>query len=175
MNKNDCYFLGYIAKSHGIKGEVSIKLDVDNPYEYSNLESVFIELQGKLIPFFIEKIAIKDKNFAAVKFEGVDSEPQAEGILHAELYLPLSVLPALSGNKFYYHEVIGFIVKDKKLGEVGTITNILDYPHQSVIQIAKGEKEILIPINDDIILNVNRKDKLVEISAPEGLIELYLE
>lgn len=174
MNKNDCYFLGYVAKTHGIKGEVSIKLDVDNPYEYSELESVFLEIQGKLIPFFIESISIKDKGFASVKFEGIDQEPQATNLLHTELFLPLSILPPLSGNKFYFHEVIGFHVKDKDFGLVGIIKDVLDYPHQSVLQVMRDNKEVLIPITDEIILNVDRIKKLVEIDAPIGLIELYL-
>lgn len=174
MNKNDCYFLGYVAKTHGIKGEVSIKLDVDNPYEYSELESVFLEIQGKLIPFFIESISIKDKGFASVKFEGIDQEPQATSLLHTELFLPLSILPPLSGNKFYFHEVIGFQVEDKDFGPVGIIKDVLDYPHQSVLQIMRDNKEVLIPITDEIIINIDRAKKTVSVDTPTGLIELYL-
>ncbi len=174
MKKEDCYFLGYVAKTHGIKGDVSIKLDVDNPYEYSELESVFLEIQGKLIPFFIDSISIKDKNFAAVKFEGIDNEPQAANLLHTELFLPLSILPPLKGNKFYYHEVIDFEVIDKDFGQVGIIKDVLDYPHQSVLQVMRDTKEILIPITDEIITNVDRTKKIVEVDTPIGLIELYL-
>ena len=174
MNKEDCYFLGYIAKTHGIKGDVSIKLDVDNPNEYSKLESIFLDIQGKLIPFFIDSITIKDKGFAAVKLEGIDTEPQASNLLHTEIFLPLSVLPPLKGNKFYFHEVIDFQVIDKDFGSVGTIKDVLDYPHQSVLQVMRDDKEILIPITDEIITHVDRVKKIVEVDTPIGLIELYL-
>jgi 16S rRNA processing protein RimM len=174
MNKSDCYFLGYISKPHGIKGEVNVKLDVDNPYEYSEMESVFLEVQGKLVPFFIESISIRDKGFALIKFEGIDNEAQASAMVQSQLFLPLSILPPLQGNKFYYHEVIDFKVSDKSFGEVGLVKDVLEYPHQAVLQVLKADKEILIPITDAIILNVDRQLKTIFIAAPEGLIELYL-
>jgi 16S rRNA processing protein RimM len=175
MNKEECFYLGHTVKLHGYKGEINIKLDVDSPHDYQEMESVFIELNGQLVPFFITSIKVKDKGFAAVKFEGIDTIEQAEKLLSLQLYLPLAVLPKLSGNKFYYHEVTDFSVIDKNFGEVGTVKQVLDFPNQAVLQVYKGEKEILIPVTDEIILDVDRKTKTVHTKAPEGLIELYLE
>ena len=174
MNKEDCFFLGHIARIHGFKGEVSIKLDVDNPNSYKKLESVFIEINDKLVPFFIDQIDIRDKGFATVKLNGVDTEEKAQNLLHASLYLPLNFLPPLKGNKFYYHEVEGFKVIDKVKGDIGTLRQVLDYPHQAILQVICNEKEILIPITDEIINRVDRLNKAIEITAPEGLIEFYL-
>lgn len=173
MNKEDCFFLGHIARIHGFKGEVSIKLDVDDPNSYKKLESVFIEINDKLVPFFIDKIDIRDKGFAIVKLNGVDTEEKAQNLLHSPLYLPLNFLPPLKGNKFYYHEVEGFKVIDKVKGDVGVLRQVLDYPHQAILQVIFNEKEILIPITDEIINRVDRLNKVIEITAPEGLIEFY--
>ena len=90
------------------------------------------------------------------------------------MYLPLSELPELSGTEFYFHEVPGFSVVDKTRGEIGDIRQILDFPSQAVMQVFFKEKEILIPINPQVILEVNRKKKEIQIDAPEGLIDLYL-
>jgi 16S rRNA processing protein RimM len=174
MTKDDCFYLGYIVKLHGYKGEISIKLDVDYPEDYKQMESVFIEVNGQLIPFFITSIKIKDKGFAVVALEGIKTIEQAESLLTSSLFLPLSVLPKLTGNKFYFHEVVGFAVEDKVHGPIGNIKEVLDFPNQAVLQVFKEKKEILIPVTDDIILNVDRNIKTVFTNAPEGLIDLYL-
>jgi 16S rRNA processing protein RimM len=109
-----------------------------------------------------------------IRFEEVINESDAERIIGSKLYLPLSFLPKLSGNKFYYHEVIGFSVIDDKKGNVGVITGVNDNASQALFEIKKENKQLLIPISDDIIQKVDRKLKSVFVTAPEGLIDLYL-
>ena len=174
MNKADCFYLGYVAKLHGFKGEVSLFLDVTNPYDYQKLDSVFIEINGHLTPFFVETIKLKNPPFAAVKFEGVDSDNDAKIIERKELYLPASLLPKLEGNDFYDHEVVGFKVVDASFGEVGELTSIIDLAKNPLIQVMSGEKEVLIPFRKDMVLKVDRENKELHIKAPEGLIEIYL-
>ncbi len=89
------------------------------------------------------------------------------------MYLPVSILPPLKGDQFYFHEVIGFKVLDSRHGDIGILVNILPLPHQSLLQITKGKREILIPLVDEIIQQVDRNTKTIFITAPEGLIEIY--
>lgn len=173
--KKDCFYLGRIVKKHSFKGEVVIKLDTDEPELYRNLESVFVELGNNLIPFFIEKSSLSKSTMFRVKFEGIDSEPDAEAILKAGIYLPLTLLPKLSGNKFYYHEVIGFTIVDKNFGEVGSITHINDSAAQPLFEIDRNGTEIFIPMIDDFINKVDRENKTIEVTTPEGLIDLYID
>ena len=174
MQTKDCFYLGKIVKKHSFKGEVVIKLDTDEPHLYKNLESVFVELGNNLIPFFIEKSSLSKSTMFRVKFEGVDTEADAEAILRSGIYLPLTLLPKLSGNKFYYHEVIGFAVKDVNFGEVGTITNINDSAAQPLFEIDRDGIELFIPMIDDFIKKVDREHKTIEVETPEGLIDLYI-
>jgi 16S rRNA processing protein RimM len=90
-------------------------------------------------------------------------------------YLPLDLLPEKEGNEFYSHEVVGYLVVDEEKGEIGNVNEIIEYPTQSIIQIIKDGKEILIPIHDDILKDVNREEKKIYIKAPNGLIDMYLE
>jgi len=83
-------------------------------------------------------------------------------------------LPKLKGNSFYYHEIIGFTVIDEKHGNIGVIEKVLDNQHQDIFSIKKENKEILIPVADEIIKKVDRKNKVIEIEAPDGLIEIYI-
>ncbi|MDX8553684.1 ribosome maturation factor RimM [Tenacibaculum sp. 1B UA] len=174
MQKEDCFYLGKIVKKHSFKGEVIIKLDTDEPDLYENLESVFVDLGNNLIPFFIEKSTLSKATMFRVKFEDVNTEADAEAILRSEVYLPLDLLPKLSGNKFYYHEVIGFTVVDTSFGEVGEIVSINDSSAQPLFEIDREGKEIFIPMIDDFIKKVDRENKTIEVETPEGLIDLYL-
>ena len=176
MQKEDCFYLGKIVKKQSFKGEVVITLDTDEPDLYENLESVFVDLGNNLVPFFIEKSSLSKSTMFRVKFEDVDSEQDADAIMRSGIYLPLNLLPKLSGNKFYYHEVIGFKIVDTAFGEVGTIVSINDTSAQPLFEIdGNNGDEIFIPMIDEFIKNVDKENKLVEVTTPEGLIDLYLE
>lgn len=174
MNKADCFQLGYVAKLHGFKGEVSLFLDVTNPEDYQTLDAVFIEINGQLTPFFVTEFKLKNKGFAAVKFEGVTSENDARILLRKNLFLPAQILPKLSGKNFYDHEVVGFTVVDTRFGEVGELVSIIDLQVNPLIQIMNGKKEVLVPLIDGVVQDVDRVNKRLTITAPTGLIELYL-
>ena len=174
MRKDDCFYLGKIAKKFSFKGEVLIYLDTDEPELYENMESVFVEFNKNLIPFFIDSSNLHKNDFLRVKFEDVDSEEEADKLIGCEIYLPLNMLPKLEGNKFYFHEVIGFEVEDQRLGYIGKIVSINDSTAQPLFEILFEEKEILVPMIDDFIVEVNRARKKIILNTPEGLIDLYL-
>jgi len=175
MNKADCFHLGYVAKLHGFKGEVSLFLDVTNPEDYIDIDNVFIDINNQLTPFFIESFKLKNHPFAAVKFEGINSEMDAKIILRKNLYLPSSILKELEGNNFYDHEVVGYKVIDEQYGEVGILESIIDLSVNPLIQVMNGSKEVLIPLLDDLVKKVDRDNKILHINAPTGLISLYLD
>lgn len=175
MKKADCFYLGYVAKLHGFKGEVSLFLDVTNPSDYTTLDAVFIDINDQLTPFFVESLKLKNNGFAAVRFEGLNDENSAKKLLRKELYLPAQVLPKLEGKHFYDHEVVGFTVIDKHYGIVGKLEQVVDFKVNPLLQILNNEKEVLVPLLDDTVIDVDRQKKELRIQAPEGLIALYLE
>ncbi len=174
MRKEDCFYLGKIVRKHSFKGEVVIKLDTDEPELYQEMESIFVDLGNNLIPFFIEKSLLQKGNQLRVQFEDLYTEEEADAILKADVYLPLDLLPKLSGNKFYFHEVIGFKAVDVNYGLVGTIEGVNDKTAQPLFEITNGDKEVFIPMIDDFIKKVDRENKVIEVETPQGLIELYL-
>jgi len=174
MKKDECFYLGKIVKKYSFKGELLAKLDTDEPDLYSNLNAIFVDLRGNMVPFFIERSQLHKSDLLRLKFEDVDSEADADSLLKSDLYLPLDLLPKLEGDKFYFHEVIGFSIKDKNFGEVGIIKNINDSTAQALFEIDSDGTEILIPMNDEFIVKVDRKNKTIHVNTPEGLIDLYL-
>jgi 16S rRNA processing protein RimM len=175
MDKKDFYFLGKITKTSGYKGNLVFFFDVDSIQRYAGLEAVFVNISDELIPFAIKELAIKSTSTAIVSLEDVQDEEQANALVGYDLYLPLSFLPPLTGKKFYFHEVIGFTVIDEKTGLVGNIENIFDHSGQAIFIIVNSNgKEILIPATDEIIQTIVRKNKIIKVNAPDGLIEIYL-
>lgn len=174
MQKENCFYLGKIVKKYSFKGELLVKLDSDDPEIYTEMESVFVEQGKNLIPFFIESSSLHKSELLRIKFEDVDSEEDADALIKAKLFLPLTMLPELTGNQFYYHEVIGFTVKDVNFGVVGIITGVNDATSQALFEINHNQKEVLIPINDDFIQTVDRDTKTITTKVPEGLIDIYL-
>ncbi len=173
MKIEDCFYLGKISKPFSYKGEVVLFLDVDEPQDYSQLDGVYVSINKKLVLYTINSIRINN-NKAIVRFDGVEYE-DLERLLGRELYLPLELLSPLEGNKFYFHEIIGFTVIDEEKGNIGTITAVYENAPQPLLSIDYKGKEILLPIIDQIITNVNRNERIMEVKSPEGLIDLYLQ
>ncbi len=174
MRKEDCFQLGHISRLHGYKGELIAVFDTDQPQRYQNLESVFVDNRGELVPFFIEEIASNSKGHFILKLEEVDPE-MANGLIGAELFLPLEFLPKLTGKQFYYHEVIGFNVFDKEHGNIGVCQEIIDSSAQPLFKVFDFNLELLIPAVDDFIESIDREKKEIHLHCPPGLIDLYRE
>ena len=176
MTQDDCFELGHITKPRSFKGEVIAFLDTDSPEEYLEMESVFVEINKQLVPFFIEDIRPQKGRHVRIKFEGVDTEEDAKSMAKKKLWLPLEVLPELDSQDFYLHEIIGFEIVDENYGPVGTIEDVVESATNPIFKIEHTQgSEILIPVADDFISNVDKENSVIHVSCPEGLIELYLD
>lgn len=174
MDLKDSIYIGQIAKLHGYKGGVSLFLDVTHPEEYMDMESFFIEIDGILTPFFVDSFKLKNKGFAAVKFQGIDTEQEAKSLLKKKVFIPETELRELDESNFYDHEIIGYEVEDVVKGKIGKVTAIADLKQNPLLVIEFKDKEILLPIFEGLIVNVDRKLKRLKVKAPDGLIDLYL-
>lgn len=175
MNKDNCFELGYIAKVHGLQGEIVAVLDVDFPEDYEDIEHVFVDQNSRLVPYFLEHFVLQPNGRVLAKIEGFDDKNSAENLVGSALYLPLKELPDLEEDQYYFHELIGFEVEDQKLGAVGNVAVIYDLQTQHLIGLDHHGKEVLIPIQEGIIQKVDKTAKKVYCQLPEGLLDIYLE
>ncbi len=174
MRKEDCFYLGKIVRKHSFRGEVVVKLDTDEPELYQELESVFVALGNNLVPFFIDTISLQKGNQLRIRFEDIENEADADAIMGVELYLPLKFLPKLSGNKFYFHEIIDFDMEDVNYGYIGVITGVNDTSAQPLFEVNSNGTEVFIPMIDHFIKKVDRENSKIIVETPAGLIDLYL-
>ena len=173
ISKDQCFHFGKIVRAHGVEGAVISALDVDPDEYYSTIKTVLIDLNNALVPFAIEQITIQN-NTAILFFESVADAEGAALLAGHEMYLPLTELPVLAGNGFYFHEVTGFTIIDSAFGEVGSIAQVYDMPQQAMAQVFYGDKEVLIPLIQVFVDAIDREKKQLLMTLPDGLISLYI-
>lgn len=173
MGFDDCYQLGYIQKTHGLQGSVSAFIDADFPKDYEEMESVLLDQNGSLVPFFVSALKIRNQ-VATITFEDVTTLEEAESLVGTELWLPLDQLPELEEGQFYFHDLIGFDFYDgsKLLGKVSTVYQTAN---TSLLAVDHAGKEVLVPMEEEIMGEVDSKARKITGRLPEGLLELYTE
>jgi len=175
MRKEDCFELGYISKAHGYKGELIFLIKEGIKAELTKMESVFIEINGQMIPFFIDSCRETGNSAWIVKLHDIETEEKARQLVNHTLYLLLSLMPKKNKKKLEPVGLSGYKVIDDAKGDIGLVSKVLEMPQQLILEIKLGSREILIPANEEIIYKIDHKNKIIYLDAPEGLIDIYLE
>lgn len=171
MNRSDTQLIGALVKLHGFKGNYVLVSESAISEKIKKWESVFLEIEGLLVPFFISYISITSETSAIIGFEDIDSPEIAQEFVSSNVY-QLSKLVGTRKKDTVTDHLTGYTVIDKNVGVIGTIDQILDYNQNLLLSLKKGKQEILIPVHEEIIVNVNHKKKEITIDAPEGLLDI---
>ncbi len=170
--KEELSLIGKLTKTHGIKGELS--LQVKNEYlEISEFPYIVCEIDGIYVPFFVEETRPKTNLTVLVKLENIDSEPKARELTGLNVFLPKNMLDDSDiSSEFGWDDFIGFSVTDETQGYLGKITAVDESTINVLFCIENNENELLIPANEDLIIEINPKEKTMLISIPDGLLNL---
>jgi 16S rRNA processing protein RimM len=171
MDVGSCFKIGWIQKPHGLKGEVTVMLDDDAPADMSSIDSVLLEQDNRMIPYFIQSISAQGKK-AFIKFEDIDSPEAAAKISKQSLFIPKSLRPKSGRGTFYDDEVIGFYVDDEEVGSLGTIKEVVQAGPNRLLLLEYNGKEVLIPVNAPFIKRVNKSKKTIKVALPEGYLDI---
>ncbi len=167
------YFqIGTIKKTKGLKGEVQLYFEVENPEAYQNLESVFIEINNKPVPFFITAFRIQ-KNVAYLYLETVDHIDKASPLVNKKVLIYKKQKPKES-KAFKVEDLKGYLVVDESLGELSIIDSIEQMPQQTMATMQYQNKEVLFPINVQFVKQIDKVSKTLHVNLPEGLLDIYL-
>lgn len=173
MKAEDLFSIGYISKTQGLKGEVQVYLEEDIIDEYFKNDTLFLEINSKPVPYFIENIRIQ-KSVAYFQFEDVDSIEAAKTLVGKRVLIPKKLRPKRKTGDLTYKDLVGYFVSDEKEGDLGEISEVFEYPKQFVASILVNDAEVLLPLNEDIIKGVDVKNKKIVVSMPDGLLDIYL-
>lgn len=166
--------VGFIQRTHGIKGELQVAWNDTLNLTQENIESVFVEIDGIPIPFFISSLRQKTEETSIVKFDDVDDLQSADELVGYKLMLPSDLIP--EDDDIELKDLVGYTVTSTLGQTVGIIEDYEEFNLNSIYYIKTPEgKEVIIPATDDLIVefDVDKKTLLMEI--PEGLIDLYSE
>ncbi len=173
-DKSELHQLGYFTKLHGYKGELTAFLDTEDWSDYEDIETVFIELKGQLVPYFIETLEYKTNTSVKVKLEGIDSEELAKTLVKARIFIKKEEISEEDETRLELRALQGYQVNDAVKGDIGHIEQVLELAGNPQLEIKYKNKIILLPLHEDFIKEIDHKKKLIKIEAPEGLIDLYL-
>jgi 16S rRNA processing protein RimM len=163
--------LGRISKVSGYSGSVSVKLERSFYNNIPEMESVFLEIDGKQVPFFISSSEYSGGDLLKLKFEGYGSCEKVSEFTGCRIFLTTvseetastSAPESLSGFKV--------ILKNKDL--IGTVKETIQNPGQDLLNIVSPEgKEILIPFHEAFILKIEVKNETILVELPEGLTDI---
>ena len=174
MKIEDCFRIGSVLKTKGLKGEMQLYVDFANLADI-DFDALFIEIGGKLAPYFVESIKYQQKNAAYLYLEDVDTIEKAAMLVKKDIYLPAKLKPKKKKSDFTLKDLQGFTAVDENEGELGIITAVHEYPQQLVAAVTYKNCEVLFPLNEDIIKAIDVVKEIVTIDLPEGLLEIYLD
>jgi 16S rRNA processing protein RimM len=173
MTHEEAFYIGYITKTKGLKGEVQLYFEYDEP-GLLDLDVVFADINGKMVPFFVSVYKMQPNNTCNIYFDDIDHIDKAQPLLRKKIYLPLSKMPDRSEDDFHYNDLKGFIVTDETIGELGEIIEINEYPQQFVATVSYQNKEVMFPLNEDMIIEIDEDEGTLLVDLPDGLLDIYL-
>lgn len=174
ITKEEVLKIGKITKPHGLQGELAFQFDTDI-FDELEMPYFICEMDGILVPFFIEEYRFKNDEIGLVKFEGINSDEEAKALSNTELYISRKFLPEdidhveVEGSAFY----VGFQIIKADGSAIGEITDVDDSTENVLFELTTpAGDELLIPAQDEFIIEIDDKKRTITMDLPEGLLIL---
>jgi 16S rRNA processing protein RimM len=165
--------IGKFVSAFGVNGELILKHALGRKTMLKDIQAVFIEqLKGSYIPYFTESSRAKTTDETFVKLETVDTREKALKLLQKNVYL-LEVDFRKLVSKNSPLGLLGYTLIDEGK-TIGEIAEVIEQPHQVLLQINLEDKEALIPLHQETLVKIDHKKKEVHVTLPEGLLDVYL-
>lgn len=162
------YRIGRIGKAHGIKGEVQMQVD-DDVFDRVDSEFVFLQVDGIMVPFFMEEYRFKSDEICLVKFEDIDTQEKARELTGCDVYFPRN-LAEEDEHDLTYAELIGYEVVDNIYNKViGKIAFVDDSTENILFEL---DNDMLIPAPEELIIDVDSENHKITMQLPEGILDL---
>ena len=171
IQKEEVVRIGYFAKTHGIKGELSLMTDFDL-FEDDNDPYLICDMDGIWVPFFIESVRCKGSASILIKLIEVDNEKTAKKFVGQEVFYPANRMTTLSNEDLTWKRLTGYVLEDEKLGELGVITDVDQTTINTLFKVDYQGKELLTPVADELVVSIDKMQKKIIVSLPDGIIDL---
>ena len=168
VSDKDVYKIGQIGRTHGVKGEVTFNF-TDDVWDRAESEYLFLRVEGILVPFFLEEYRFRSDSTALVKFLDYDSANDVQVLIGCEVFFPHSLTPEADEDAEYtWRYFTGFALYDNKAGLIGNIDSVDEGTQNVLFQVGTR----LIPAPEEWITDINHKERTIQMSLPDGLLDL---
>jgi 16S rRNA processing protein RimM len=167
------YFkVGKLVSTYGLKGEVVLKHDLGKKTSLKNLEAFFIEEKtDSFLPYFIESTKVKNDKEIYIKLEGINSKEIAHKLVQNEVWLLEDDFKKFAAGSAPI-SLLGFSMVNNNQ-DLGEILEVIEQPHQVLCKILIDGAEALIPVHQDSLEKIDKKNRKVYVDLPEGLLDIY--
>lgn len=172
IKREDVYRIGRIGKPHGVDGEVSLHFD-DDVFDRTDAECLILDIDGILVPFFMDEYRFKTDETALVRFDGIDTQEGARTLTGCDVYFPRQHSDN-DGGTLSWAEIVGYRIVDAHTGRgVGEIRSVDDSTINTLFElVTDGGDNLLVPASDDLIKDVDTAQRTITMQLPEGLLDL---
>lgn len=168
IKQEDVYKIGRLGKAHGVKGEVSFQF-TDDIFDSVDAEYLVLDIDGILVPFFIEEYRFRNDSVCLVKFCDVDTQQRAQELTGCDVYFPRA-LAEEADETLSLASLVGFEIISVSDGSViGTIASIDDTTQNILFELEDGT---LIPASDELIEDIDTGQRQIKMTIPTGLLEI---
>ena len=176
IDKSKLLKIGILAKPHGVTGEMLIRMMPQWQGYEPDPDFLFIDIQGGLVPFEVHTIRYRNDQDLLIVLDTISTEEKARRVQNSDVYIdPEELGQEPPQPEFSIQQLVGFEVTDKTMGALGKIRSVADIQNNPLIELFYKEREVLVPIHSEFIVSIDMEKRQMEIDAPAGLIELYLE
>lgn len=172
IKRETVYKIGVIGKPHGVRGEVCIRF-ADDVFDRVEADYLLLDMEGILVPFFMEEYRFRTDETVLVKFCDIDTEERARELTGTEVYFPRSLAEDEDGQ-VSWAQIIGYSLVDSRTGKViGHIETVDETTLNTLFEVATDDgKQLLIPAREDLIREVDTEKRIIKMEIPDGLLEL---
>ncbi|MDD3078503.1 MAG: ribosome maturation factor RimM [Paludibacter sp.] len=169
--KENLFPIGEINKPHGVNGEMSFSFSTD-VFDKEDITYFIIEMDGIPVPFFIEEYRFKTNSTGLLMFDGIDTDEKARNFMGKIIYLEKKHLDKVENDEIGVEYFEGFTLIDTEHGAIGVISEVDQTTENVLFIVEKDGEELLIPVGEDYVKEIDHENKILYVSLPEGLLEL---
>ncbi|MDE7117628.1 MAG: ribosome maturation factor RimM [Bacteroidaceae bacterium] len=173
IRQEDVYQIGRMGKVHGLKGEINFQF-TDDVWDRADCDYLICEVDGILVPFFIEEYRFRSDTTAIMKLEDMDSMDAVQMLVNSPVYIEKKYQEELGEDEVSLNYFIGFKMTDGDNGkEIGTIIDIDDKTDNWLFIVEKADgSEVMIPAHEEFIADIKKEEKTMFMDLPIGLLDL---
>jgi 16S rRNA processing protein RimM len=173
LEKKNLTAIGRVNKAVGFKGALSCLVTLAHPEKLLKHNFLFVIIEGLPVPFHVEEMEFRGEEMI-VKFEDINDEVDAKRLGQKDLYAE-KVRPSKKEEVITWNDLQGYNVHDSVFGDLGPIEEVIEYPMQMIARCTVKNNEVLFPLNEEIIKEIDDENQIVYVDLPEGLLDIYFD